>query len=92
MSITVIHHIGHFRNDTFGPFFDNRAMEYEKMVHLYYFKKEIGSLDSFVHFWWHSRFFPQNHDTSVNIVLDPKISGGHKIGLIGARDLTIFLK
>ena len=44
----IIPHIGHFRNDTFGPFFDNRAMGYENMVHYWHFKKEIRSLDAFV--------------------------------------------
>ena len=57
----IIPNLGDFRNDTFGRYFDNN-MGCENMVHYWHFKKEIGSLDAYVNFWWPSRFFLQNRD------------------------------
>ena len=53
---------GGFRNNTFGPFFDNRSMGYENMVHYWHLKKK---LDLFVKLWWPSRFFLQNRRNCI---------------------------
>ena len=43
LDILILPHLGHYRNDTVGPYFDIRAMGYTNMVHYWHFKKEIGS-------------------------------------------------
>jgi hypothetical protein len=46
----IIPCLGHFRNKTFGPYFDT-AMGYENLVHYWHLKKGIGCLDALVNFW-----------------------------------------
>jgi hypothetical protein len=46
----IIFNLCHFRNDTLGPYYYNRAKAYENMVHHWNLMKEIGSLDAFVKF------------------------------------------
>ena len=72
-------------------------MGYGNMVHYWHSKKEIGSLVAFVNFGGLLGFPSKSRqsqisvaDTHIKFVSDPKISGGHKIGLIAARDLILF--
>ena len=42
MFYAILPHLGQYRNDTFGPYFDKRAMEHKNMVHYWHFKKKLG--------------------------------------------------
>ena len=76
-----------YRNDTFGPYFDQRAMGYSNLAHYWYLKKEIGSLDAFVKFWLPSRFFLLNRETREFILSRIRnFAGGHKMGLIESNE------
>jgi hypothetical protein len=52
--------LGHCRNDTFGPYFDEGAIGYQNEVHNWPLIKDIGSLDIPVKFWWQPRYALQN--------------------------------
>ena len=87
--------VGHYSNDTFGPYFGKKGMGFKNMAHYWYFKKKLGLQTHLLNFGGildlsfkllESRIFVAI--TQVYFVSDPKFSGGHKIGLIGARDLT----
>ena len=85
---------------TFGPNSDKGAMGYQSLVHLWPFKKKIGSLFIRLNdFQAFPIFFPKSRETRISVadarahfVLDSRFSGGHKIRPRRAGDLIFFLK
>ena len=57
---SIILQLGHYKNNTSGPYFDKGAMGYTNLVHQWPLKREIGSPDVLVEYRWPSRFFLQN--------------------------------